>query len=198
MNKQELEAGLLELDEALVKAFPGPDPIECLVVGGACLILQGVTDRSTHDIDVFIFNLMNSPEEMTLIKDMPIANKMRQIIKRIGRKRYQLKGEHALFFNDHVSPFLAELSRNDLPPMRLLVKYTKLRLYVPVDTLYILGLKILAGRADKDFDDIQKLCQLFGIRTRAEAQGVVNKYFTVIDQYNHRVPRTLQALFPDE
>jgi hypothetical protein len=34
MNKPELEALLEELDEALVKAFPGTSPMRVLVVGG--------------------------------------------------------------------------------------------------------------------------------------------------------------------
>ena len=42
MNKPELETLLEELDEALVKAFPGPEPMSVLVVGGACLLLSVV------------------------------------------------------------------------------------------------------------------------------------------------------------
>src|SRR5438034_6922221 len=49
MNKPELEALLEELDEALVKAFPGPEPMSVLVVGGACLLLQDVTTRPTEE-----------------------------------------------------------------------------------------------------------------------------------------------------
>ena len=41
MNKEELETLLTELDDALVQAFPGPEPIHVLVVGGACLLFAG-------------------------------------------------------------------------------------------------------------------------------------------------------------
>jgi len=58
MNKPELEALLEELDEALVKAFPGPEPMSVLVVGGACLLFQEVTNRPTEDVDVIIFDMM--------------------------------------------------------------------------------------------------------------------------------------------
>ncbi len=86
------QQSLIELDKALAKEFPGPEPMQCLVVGGACLILQEVTNRATEDIDVIIFNLMGS-EESTLIFKTPLALKIRRIIKRIG-KQYGLKGEH--------------------------------------------------------------------------------------------------------
>lgn len=196
MYREELEEGLLELDAALALAFPSEALIECMVVGGAALIFTGVTDRATEDIDVVIFNLFNS-EESTLIFSTPLADKIRSIIKRIGRKHH-LKGEHALFFNDNVSPFLLELSRNELPPLRLLKKYTKLHLYVPDDLRYVLALKLMAGRPEKDLDDIHRLCQMFDVQTRSQAQRVVSTYFPSLrDQLDHRLPRTLQNLFDE-
>src|SRR6266568_390718 len=98
MNKLELEALLEELDEALVKAFPGPEPMCGLVVGGACLLFQDVINRPTEDVDVIIFEMMGS-QESTLIFKSPIADKIRRIIKGIG-KRHGLKGERQMFFND--------------------------------------------------------------------------------------------------
>lgn len=197
MKKEELEAGLLELDEALIKAFPDEKIIECMVVGGACLLFLEVTTRVTEDIDVVIFNLMDE-EETSLIFATPLANKIRRIVKRIGRQKFGLKGEHSFWFNDDCAPFLLELSRNELPPMRLLRKYQKIHLYVPNDLHYILALKLMAGRAEKDHDDIRKLCQLLNIQTRAQAQRVVDTYFpSITDQYEHRLPHTLQHLFKE-
>ena len=79
MNKPELEALLEELDAALVKTFPGPEPMSVLVVGGACLLLQEVINRPTEDVDVIIFEMMGS-QENTLIFKSPIADKIRRII----------------------------------------------------------------------------------------------------------------------
>src|SRR5579871_5653741 len=110
MNKLELEALLQELDEALVKAFPGPEPLSVLVVGGACLLFQDVIQRPTEDVDVIIFEMLGS-EESTLIFHSPIADKIRRIIKGIG-KRHGLRGDHQMFFNDDCCPFLLELSEN--------------------------------------------------------------------------------------
>lgn len=90
MNKPELEALLEELDEALVKAFPGPEPMSVLVVGGACLLLQEVTNRPTEDVDVIIFEMMGS-EESTLIFQSPIADKIRRIIIR-NREAPRIQG----------------------------------------------------------------------------------------------------------
>lgn len=197
MNRDELEAGLSELDAALAKAFPGPGTIECLVVGGACLIFQGITDRATQDIDVVIFDLMGS-EETTLIFQTPLAGKIRTIIKKVGRKLYGLKGDHSLFFNDNCAPFLLEMSRNVLPDMRLLKSYQKLRLYVPIDLSYILALKLMAGRPQKDHDDIRKLCQHLGVQNRPQAQNVINRYFpSPLDQHHYQLPRTLRELFKE-
>lgn len=194
MNKPELEALLEELDEALVKAFPGPEPMSVLMVGGACLLFQGVINRPTEDVDVIIFEMMGS-EENTLIFNSPIADKIRRIIKGIG-KRHGLKGQQQLFFNDDCAPFLLELSENELPPMRLFKAYQKLHLYVPGDLRYILACKLIAGRATKDFADINALCQRFGIRNRLQAQSVVDQYFpSPVDQSVHLLSATLDSLF---
>ena len=194
MNKPELETLLEELDEALVKAFPGPEPMSVLVVGGACLLFQGVTTRPTEDVDVIIFDMMGS-EESTLIFHSPIADKICRIIKRIG-KRHGLKGQEQLFFNDDCAPFLLDLSENELPPMHLFKAYQKLHLYVPSDLRYILACKLMAGRATKDFADINVLCQRLGIRNRVQAQSAVDQYFpSPVDQATHLLPSTLDSLF---
>jgi Nucleotidyltransferase of unknown function (DUF6036) len=194
MNKPELEALLEELDEALAKAFPGPEPMSVLVVGGACLLFQGVTTRPTEDVDVIIFEMMGS-EESTLIFHSPIADKIRRIIKGIG-KRHGLMGERQMFFNDDCSPFLLELGENELPPMRLLKAYQKLHLYIPSDLGYILACKLIAGRPEKDLADIEALCRTLGIQNRAQAQQVVNQYFpSPIHQATYLLPRTLDGIF---
>ncbi len=194
MNKSELETLLEELDEALAKAFPGPEPMSVLVVGGACLLFQGVTTRPTEDVDVIIFEMMGS-EENTLIFHAPIADKIRRIIKGIG-KRHGLRGERQMFFNDDCAPFLLDLSENELPPMHLLKAYQKLHLYVPNDLGYILACKLMAGRPDKDLADIKALCRTLGIQNRAQAQQVVNQYFpSPIHQATYLLPRTLDELF---
>jgi hypothetical protein len=194
MNRPELEALLEELDEALVKAFPGPEPMSVLVVGGACLLFQGIITRPTEDVDVIIFDMMGS-EESTLIFHSPTADKIRRIIKGIG-KRHGLRGERQMFFNDDCSPFLLELGENELPAMRLLKAYRKLHLYIPSDLGYILACKLMAGRPEKDLADIEVLCRTLGIQNRTQAQQVVNQFFpSPIHQATYLLPRTLDGIF---
>jgi hypothetical protein len=101
-----------------------------------------------------------------------------------------------MFFNDDCSPFLLELGENELPPMRLLKAYKKLSLYVPNDLRYILACKLMAGRPEKDLDDILILCDTLGIQTRTQAQQVVNQYFpSLIHQATYMLPRTLDSIF---
>lgn len=195
MTKDELEAGLQELDDALAEAFPGDEIIQCMMVGGACLLFLDIIERGTEDIDVVIFNLLGS-EETTLIFKTPLAMQIRRIVMKIGRRRFGLSGERSLWWNDNVSPFLLEMSNNILPPMHLLKAYNKLHLYVPDDLRYLLALKLMAGRANKDFDDIRRLCKALGISTKEQAQWVINRYFPSLPmQFEHDVPLTLQILF---
>jgi hypothetical protein len=196
MNKLELETLLEELDEELVKAFPGPEPMRVLMVGGACLLFQGIINRPTEDVDVIIFEMMGS-EESTLIFKSPVANKVRRIIKSIG-KRHGLKGKYQMFFNDDCSLFLLEMSENELPPMRLLKAYRKLYLYVPASLSYILACKLMSGRPEKDFADIEILCRVLDIQTQVQAQQVVDQYFpSSILQATYMLPQTLGRIFRD-
>ncbi len=49
MNKLELESLLEELDEALVKAFPGPEPMSVLVVRHS-LLWYALPSRNGHSM----------------------------------------------------------------------------------------------------------------------------------------------------
>src|SRR5258708_4027757 len=158
MDRNQLATILDELDTALVKAFPDKPPIRALLVGGACLVFTGVTNRQTNDIDCIIFDLMGSDED-SLIYETPLATQICAIIRRIGR-RHGFKGgkDEELVFNDNCAPFLLELSRNKLPDMKSFREYQKIHLYVPDDMGFILACKLMAGRPLKDHSDIRALC----------------------------------------
>src|SRR5947209_7562507 len=85
MTKTEVEALLEEFDEALVQAFPGPEPMSVLLVGGACFLLQGITTQSTDSVDVIIVEMVGS-KERTLVFHSPTADKIRRIIRAIGNR----------------------------------------------------------------------------------------------------------------
>jgi hypothetical protein len=194
MTKPELEVLLDEFDKALVKAFPGPEPMSVLLVGGACSLLQGITTQPTDSVEVIIVE-MPGCQERTLVFHSPIADKIRRIIREIG-KRYGLKGERQQFFNDDAAPFLLELSEHELPPKRLLKAYRKLHLYVPRDLGYLLACKLMVGRPGKDGAVMAVLCQTFAIQSPAQAQQLLDQYFpSPAHQATYRLPRTLESLF---
>jgi len=194
MTKTEGEAFLREFDEALVQAFPGPEPMSVLLVGGACLLLQGITAQPTDSVDVIIFEMLGS-QERTLVFHSPVADKIRRIIREIGR-RHGLKGERQQFINDDSAPFLLELSEQKLPPMRLLTAYRKLHLYAPRDLSYLLACKLMLGRPEKDGADIVVLRQVLAIQNRAQAQQTVDRYFpSPAQQATYRLPCTLERMF---
>ena len=82
MTKLELEVLLKEFDAALVEAFPGPEPMSALLVGGACLLLQGITTQLTGSVEVIILELLGS-QERTLVFHSPTADKVRRINSRL-------------------------------------------------------------------------------------------------------------------
>lgn len=194
MTKSEVEAFLREFDEALEQVFPGPEPMSVLLVGGACFLLQGITAQPTDSVDVIIVEMLGSPER-TLVFRSPVADKIRRIIREIGR-RHGLKGQRQQFINDDAAPFLLELSGYELPPMRLLTAYRKLHLYVPRDLGYLLACKLMLGRPEKDGADIAVLRQVLAIQNRAQAQQIVDRYFpSPAQQAIYRLPCTLESLF---
>ena len=194
MTKTEVEALLEEFDEALVQAFPGPEPMSVLLVGGACFLLQGITAQPTDSVDVIILEMLGSPER-TLVFRSPIADKIRRIIREIGR-RHGLKGERQQFLNDDAASFLLELSEQELPPMRLLTAYRKLHLYAPRNLGYLLACKLMLGRPERDDADIAVLCQALAIQSRTQAQQIVDRYFpSPAQQATYRLPYTLERMF---
>ncbi|HEY4035593.1 MAG TPA: hypothetical protein VGL94_16670 [Ktedonobacteraceae bacterium] len=174
MNREELEMLLTELDEALVQAFPGPEPMRVLVVGGACLLFTGTTTRPTQDIDVIVTDLFGTGEASLVYNLTKTTRKVRKIIEGIG-KSHGLYKDEKMFLNDDCAPFLIELG--PIPPARLLREYRKLTLYIPDDLSYILACKLIAGRANKDFGDIAVLRKLLNVSTREQARDIVSRFF---------------------
>ena len=171
MNKQEIEDYLIELDEALAGAFPSPEPMCVLVVGGACLLLADVTTRTTQDIDVIITDLEGQGEASLVYQLTKTTKRIRQIIAAIG-KQHKLPAKERMFFNDDCALFLLDMG--PLPQMRLYRAYRKLHLYLPVDLGYILSCKLMAGRPGKDYVICKPLCPprtLNGSKTRRTSYG---------------------------
>lgn len=195
MDKHEIEAYLRELDEALAEAFPSPEPMRALIVGGACLLLTDTTTRPTKDIDVIITDFEGQGEASLVYQLNKTTRRIRQIIAAIG-KQHRLPAKERMFFNDDCALFLEDMG--PLPQARLFRAYRKLHLYLPVDLGYILACKLMAGRADKDFGDIRVLRQQLGIQTRQQAQALVNRFFpNPVTQRIHQLEATLAVVFSE-
>lgn len=195
MDKHEIEAYLVELDEALAAAFPSPEPMRALIVGGACLLLTDTTTRPTKDIDVIITDFEGQGEASLVYQLNKTTRRIRQIIAAIGRQ-HKLPAKERMFFNDDCALFLEDMG--PLPQARLFRAYHKLHLYLPVDLGYILACKLMAGRADKDYGDIRVLRQLLGIRTHQQAQALVNRFFpNPYTQRIHQLEATLAVVFSE-
>jgi Nucleotidyltransferase of unknown function (DUF6036) len=196
MDKHEIEAYLIELDEALAAAFPSPEPMRVLVVGGACLLLADASTRTTKDIDVIITDLEGQGEASLVYQLTKTTKRIRQIIAAIG-KQHRLPAKERMFFNDDCALFLQDMG--PLPQARLFQAYRKLHVYLPVDLGYILACKLMAGRPGKDYDDIRVLRKRLGIRTRAQAQALVNKFFPdPYDQELHQLAATLTEVLGEQ
>jgi hypothetical protein len=78
-----------------------------LLVGGACLLLQGITTQPTDSVDVIILEMLGS-QERTLVFHSPVADKIRRIIREIG-KRHGLTGSDLRQAHQHCQAMLALL-----------------------------------------------------------------------------------------
>ncbi|MDQ2717736.1 MAG: hypothetical protein M3Z08_22815, partial [Chloroflexota bacterium] len=136
--------------------------------------------------------------EASLVYNLtPITAKIRKMIGAIG-KRHGLRGNDRMFLNDDCAMFLLELGQGHLPQTQLLRAYQKLHLYIPIDLRYILACKLMAGRPDKDFDDIALLRERLTIHTREQARTLVSQFFLdPSHQELYDLPRTLKVIFPE-
>jgi hypothetical protein len=73
--------------------------------------------------------------------------------------------------------------------------FGSLEIYIPPNE-YILALKLLAGRA-KDRDDIELLCQQLQVKTRSQAQHIIDRYIPNKQvQKINKLEDTLIEIFP--
>jgi hypothetical protein len=181
MQAQDIEHYLADLGQALAE-MGQQHPLRLLLVGGAFMLTQLGSRRTTNDIDV-------------VVKDMNdlTASSLSQILKSGARTVAMRNQIPVTWINDVIGDFLRDTSR--IPQGTLWRTYGPLEVYVP-EGAYILALKLLAGRP-KDRGDIQDLCAQLHIQTRIQAQTIVDRYIPdkQVQQIND-LERTLDTLFP--
>jgi hypothetical protein len=177
MQAQEIEGYLAELGQELQNRGV-QHPIRVLLVGGAFMLTQIHNRPSTNDVDVLHKDVESSANS-------PLSQTFKTAVRAVARKN-KLPGT---WLNDLIG------DTGTAPEGTLWRTYALLEVYIPPSD-YILALKLFAGRP-KDREDISFLCQHLKIRTRTQAQRVVDRYIPnkQVQQLNH-LDDTLDELFP--
>jgi len=183
MKSQEVEQYLTELGAEL-KSQGIKKPVRMLMIGGAYMMLFAKAPRTTDDIDIFWL------EEGEAFQKAYLA--LRNGVQTIASK-------HTLspnWFN-----YLTQMLIYDkiiIPRGKLWKRYGPLHVYVPPKE-YILALKIMAGR-DKDIADCRILLPQTNIRTRQQAQKLLDRYVLPDGQKDEAetIEYSLHVLFGSE
>jgi hypothetical protein len=183
VKSQEIERYLAELGAAL-QSQGIKKPVRMLLIGGAYMMLLANAPRTTDDIDIFWL------EEGEDFRKARLA--LRDGVQSIASK-YTLP---ANWFN-----YLTQMLIYDkiiMPRGKLWKRYGPLQVYAPPKE-YILALKILAGR-DQDIVDCRILLPQTHIRTRRQAQRVLDRYVLPDAQRDEAetIEHSLNVLFESE
>jgi hypothetical protein len=179
MEAEDIERYLAELGTEL-KNRGLNKPVHVLLIGGAYMLLLANAPRSTKDIDIFWL------DEDGLQRAYAPLRESVQIIK----QRHNLDAD---WLN-----YLAQMLMYDeviVPDGKLWKRFGPLHVYAPPRE-YILALKIAAGR-DKDLADCAILLSKTRIRTREQAQHVVERYLLPggLEKYAQSIEHALRWLF---
>src|SRR6266702_3894400 len=183
MKSQEIEQYLAELGAEL-KSQGIEKPVRILMIEGAYMMLLANAPRTTDDIDIFWL------EEGEEFQKARLA--MRDGVQTIASK-YTLPSN---WFN-----YLTQMLIYDkiiMPRGKLWKRYGPLHVYA-APKQYMLALKILAGR-DQDLADCRILLPQTHIRTRQQAQRVLNRYILPEAQQDEAetIASSLDVLFGSE
>ena len=179
MEAEDIERYLAELGAEL-KNRGLKKRVRVLLIGGAYMLLFANAPRSTKDIDIFWLD-----EDGFQRAYAPLRESV-QVIK----QKHDLDAD---WLN-----YLAQMLMYDeviVPEGKLWKRFGPLHVYAPPRE-YILALKIAAGR-DKDLADCAILLSKTRIRTREQAQQVVERYLLPggLEKYAESIEHALRWLF---
>jgi hypothetical protein len=182
MEAEDIERYLAELGAEL-KNQGLKKPVRILLIGGAYMLLFANAPRPTKDIDIFWLDEDGFQRAYTPLRESV------QVIK----QKHDLDAD---WFN-----YLAQMLMYDeviVPDGKLWKRFGPLHVYAPTRE-YMLALKITAGR-QKDLDDCAILLPNTQIRTREQAQDVVNRYILPGGQQKNaeNIDNALNRLFGRE
>jgi hypothetical protein len=182
MESHDIERYLAELGTELGSRGVNK-PVRMMLIGGAYMLLLANAPRTTNDIDIFWL------EEDALQQTL---NPLRESVQAVTRK-YGLEPN---WFN-----YLTQLLMQDeiiVPDGELWKRFGPLYIYVPPKK-YILALKIVAAR-DKDLEDCAILLSQTKIKTRQQAQQLLEQYILPEAREEHaaQIEYSLDELFGEQ
>ncbi len=168
LGRRELLEALVELDEELKNLNVRG---EVFIVGGAAMAIAYDTRRATADVDAVF---------------MP-SNEVRTAASRVA-KRLNLEPD---WLNDSAKAFLPGEDENQIGV------YEGQHLSVAAASpQYLLAMKLMASRVERDQDDIRELYKLCGLTTAEQGLDLLTSYYP-----EHLIlPRVhffLQEMFPE-
>ncbi len=183
MQAHEIEHYLAELGAALENQGI-TKPVRMLLIGGAYMMLLANAPRTTDDVDIF---WMEEGEDF-----QKASQALRDGVQAIA-SRYTLPPN---WFNYLTQMLIYDKIR--MPRGKLWKHFGPLQVYAPPKE-YILALKILAGR-DQDLADCRTLLPQTRIRTRKQAQRVLDRYLLPEAQQEEAetIASSLDVLFGSE
>ena len=179
MEAEDIERYLSELGTEL-KNRGLKKSVRILLIGGAYMLLLANAPRSTKDIDIFWLD-----EDGLQRAYAPLRESVQAI-----KQKHDLDAD---WLN-----YLAQMLMFDeviVPEGKLWKRFGPLHVYAPTSE-YILALKITAGR-QKDLDDCVILLSKTNIRTRQQAQQVLDRYILPSGQQKNAesIENALNQLF---
>ncbi len=179
MDSKQIEQYLAMLGEELQK-LGVKQPIRLLLIGGAFMLTQIHSRRSTNDIDVLLKDV-DDPQS-------PTYRTFKSAVRTVATHN----NLSTKWLNDMIGDFLR--NAGEVPEGKLWKRFSALEIYIPPKE-YILAHKLLAGR-EKDENDILALSHQLNIKTRVQAQKLVEKYIPNKQlQQLHGLDETLDRFF---
>lgn len=181
MQKEDIEHNLSLLGKQL-EELGLRRTIRLLMIGGGFMLTQIGNRLTTDDVDVKVQNIadpLNSDDYLIF------KNAVRFVAYDVGIRES--------WVSDNIGDFLT--MAGPIPKGKLWRKFGRcLEIYIPPKA-FILAHKLVAGRR-KDAGDIVALLETLKIRTRKQAQKVLDTYIEKEVQQEHGVQATLDGFFP--
>lgn len=178
----EIDSLLQELGGEL--AGRGFSSVQIMITGGAYMLLAIGSRPTTTDIDFFPLNFVDSSNP---------SQETRLVIRAIKAvaDRNNLKQNWA---NDAVNGILGWMTEGISQPV-FWRKYGALEIFMPPMD-FILATKLFGFR-EKDLNDVLALCSKLQVRTRAQAQTIVDRYVDRATQREYNTRVALDELFDE-